>query len=170
MREDGKDVSVNPVFFFLRNTILTALNRVEVVNIVIFLRNTILTALSRVEVVNIVILYSRRLRRNSYFESRIWGRRRTRDIRKGKMRNERSRAKNWGRLTNKTAREERRSKIRRRMIEILWSRKQMIEIEGNGENSRISRLRFEGKTEKRNAIAGYNRAWRKTVMNCHKRP
>ena len=74
VREDGKDVSVNPVFFFLRNTILTALNRVEVVNI--------------------VILYSRRLRRNSYFESRIWGRRRTRDIRKGKMRNERSRAKN----------------------------------------------------------------------------
>ena len=94
VREDGKDVSVNPVFFFLGNTILTALNRVEVVNIVIFLRNTILTALSRVEVVNIVILYSRRLRRNSYFESRIWGRRRTRDIRKGKMRNERSRAKN----------------------------------------------------------------------------
>ena len=45
-----------------------------------------------------------------------------------------------------------------------------IEIEGNGENSRISRLRFEGKPEKRNAIDGHNRAWKKTVMNCHKRP
>ena len=54
VREVGKDVSVNPVFS--KNTILTALNRVEVVNIIIFLRNTILTALSRVEVVNIVIL------------------------------------------------------------------------------------------------------------------
>ena len=170
MREDGKDVSVNPFFFLSKEHHPYGAKPRGSGEYRYLSRNTILTALSRVEVVNIVILYSRRLRRNSYFESRIWGRRRTRDIRKGKMRNERSRAKNWGRVTNKTAREERRSKIRRRMIEISWWRKQMIEIEGNGENSRISRLRSEGKTEKRNAIAGYNRAWRKTVMNCHKRP